>query len=202
MTLWKQNKSNSIIVPSFNLICSHTISSFTAMLWQVTVFDLCRLGGWLVLKLMKTLNGLAFVRLWAVGLKRKWCLRQSPEKILQLNLKSISKEILRRLRVSNDLTSESSLWVVKKRNLPGYLLWSVWLDSHPLGWEGGSRAIGLERLGLQGSCPKFVSPLAPTEPSLPWTKEWGKMKQWQEQMKNDAGEDKTRSMGYIRLFRT
>lgn len=113
MTLWKQNKSNSIIVPSFYLICSHTISSFTAMLWQVTVFDLCRLGGWLVLKLMKTLNGLAFVRLWAVGLKRKWCLRQSPEKILQLNLKSISKEILRRLRVSNDLTSKSSLWVVK-----------------------------------------------------------------------------------------
>lgn len=115
MTLWKQNKSNSIIVPSFYLICSHTISSFTAMLWQVTVFDLCRLGGWLVLKLMKTLNGLAFVRLWAVGLKRKWCLRQSPEKILQLNLKSISKEILRRLRVSNDLTSKSSLWVIKKK---------------------------------------------------------------------------------------
>lgn len=152
MTLWKQNKSNSIIVPSFYLICSHTISSFTAMLWQVTVFDLCRLGGWLVLKLMKTLNGLAFVRLWAVGLKRKWCLRQSPEKILQLNLKSISKEILRRLRVSNDLTSKSSLWVIKKKverkkNLSGYLLLSVWLDSHPPMWEGGSRDTGLESWG-------------------------------------------------------
>lgn len=178
MTLWKQNKSNSIIVPSFYLICSHTISSFTAMLWQVTVFDLCRLGGWLVLKLMKTLNGLAFVRLWAVGLKRKWCLRQSPEKILQLNLKSISKEILRRLRVSNDLTSKSSLWVVKKKkNLPGYLLLSMWLDTHPLGWEGGSRAIGLEGVGLQGPSYKFVSPLALKQLSLPWTKEWGKIKQ-------------------------
>lgn len=154
MTLWKQNKSNSIIVPSFYLICSHTISSFTAMLWQVTVFDLCRLGGWLVLKLMKTLNGLAFVRLWAVGLKRKWCLRQSPEKILQLNLKSISKEILRRLRVSNDLTSKSSLWVVKKKIKKISLVIYCWVcgwtpillgervGAEPLAWRGwGYRAL-------------------------------------------------------------
>lgn len=117
------------------------------MLWQVTVFDLCRLGGWLVLKLMKTLNGLAFVRLWAVGLKRKWCLRQSPEKILQLNLKSISKEILRRLRVSNDLTSKSSLWVVKIKKKKKESPWlfivervvglpSSWARAEPVVWRG------------------------------------------------------------------
>lgn len=161
MTLWKQNKSNSIIVPSFYLICSHTISSFTAMLWQVTVFDLCRLGGWLVLKLMKTLNGLAFVRLWAVGLKRKWCLRQSPEKILQLNLKSISKEILRRLRVSNDLTSKSSLWVVKikkKKNLPGYLLLSMCLDSRPLGWEVRAEPLAWRDRGYRALVPSLLAP--------------------------------------------
>lgn len=160
MTLWKQNKSNSIIVPSFYLICSHTISSFTAMLWQVTVFDLCRLGGWLVLKLMKTLNGLAFVRLWAVGLKRKWCLRQSPEKILQLNLKSISKEILRRLRVSNDLTSKSSLWVVKikKKILPGYLLLSMCLDSRPLGWEVGAEPLAWRDRGYRAMVPSLLAP--------------------------------------------
>lgn len=177
MTLWKQNKSNGIIVPSFYLICSHTISSFTAMLWQVTVFDLCRLGGWLVLKLMKTLNGLAFVRLWAVGLKRKWCLRQSPEKILQLNLKSISKEILRRLRVSNDLTSKSSLWVIKKKKKKSPWLFIVeHVVGHPSSWVRGWEQ-SLEGLGLQGPSSKFVSPLVLTQLSLPWTKEWGKMKQ-------------------------
>lgn len=58
---------------------------------------------------MKTLNGLAFVRLRVVGLKREWSGRQSPEKILQLNLKSISKEILRRLRTSHDLSRQTSL---------------------------------------------------------------------------------------------
>lgn len=151
MTLWKQNKSNSIIVPSFYLICSHTISSFTAMLWQVTVFDLCRLGGWLVLKLMKTLNGLAFARLWAVGLKRKWCLRQSPEKILQLNLKSISKEILRRLRVSNDLTSKSSLWVIwKKKSLWLFIVECV--VGVPCSWvRGWEQSCWLGEAGATGS---------------------------------------------------